>query len=224
VSGHLEHEVKLDADPDLVVPVLDGAVTGLLAVERPTLTLDATYFDAADGRLLEAGVTVRRRTGEGTRWTVKLPAHRPAAPTDDPAGASGVSRQEIDVFETGLAVPPEVVDHVAPWLLDAELVAVARLVSTRRRLALTFDLSGADPAAELDDDLVAVHRPGGQDTPGGAEGPAARFRELEVEQTQDGDRAGAALEAVVGRLLAAGARPAPATSKVARALGLLAPS
>ena len=236
MTGHLEREVKLDADPDLELPDLNGAVPGLVAMARPTLDLDATYFDAGDGRLLEAGVTLRRRTGEGTRWTVKLPSHRPApaagsggaAESSAAAAAAAVHRREIDVHDIGLAVPAEVAELVAPWLGKADLVAVARLVSHRRRQALGVDPTGAGALAELDDDLVVVHVVGdGSEARAEAgpvpDAPVGRFREIEVEQA-DADQAdaGPVVAAVVARLLAAGARPAPTTSKLARALELAA--
>ncbi len=213
-AGHLEREAKLDVDPDLALPDLAGALGGLVAAPLEPRQLDATYFDAADRRLLGAGITVRRRTGEGTRWTVKRPATTPdaAAPI-----ATEVARREVDVFDPALAPPAAVVELVEPWLAGAELVAVARLRSRRRRLALGFDPAGADPVAELDDDVVTVEA-------GDGSGPRhpVRFREVEVELRASGPEADEVLEAVVGRLLASGARPAPSSSKLARALDLLA--
>ncbi len=215
MSGHVEHEVKLDADPDLALPDLTGVAAGIHAVPRPTLDLDATYFDAPDFRLLAAGVTVRHRTGEGTRWTVKLPATRPVADADRPPGADrsvAVTRRELDIYDESVAVPTAVLEVVADWLADAALVPVARLISHRRRVALGPDPAGAHPLAELDDDLVSVEV---------AQRPIGRFREIEVERTDLGDAAGGpVLQAVVERLRAAGCRPAPTTSKLARALSL----
>jgi CYTH domain len=219
VTGHVEREVKLDADPDLELPDLNGVVTGIHAVPRPTLDLDATYFDAVDTRLLAAGVTVRRRSGEGTRWTVKLPASPPISGRRSvgPGGSArpaAVSRREVDVFDQGLAVPSQVVDLVADWLGDGALVPVARLLSHRRRVGLGLDPSGRQWLAELDDDLVSVEVD---------ERPVGRFREIEVEQTDVDDAAGGPLvRAVVDRLVAAGARPGSSSSKLARALALVA--
>ncbi len=219
MTGHLEREIKLDADPDLVLPDLDGVARGIHAVSRPTLDLDATYFDAVDTRLLAAGVTVRRRTGEGTRWTVKLPAWRPVR-GDQSSGTVGsdrpqaVSRREVDLFDQGLAVPDGVVDLVADWLGDAALVPVARLLSHRRRVALGPDPAGSQWLAEVDDDLVSVEVD---------DQPVGRFREIEVEQADVDDAAGApVVRAVVDRLLLAGARPGSSSSKLARALSLVA--
>ena len=210
MSGHVEHEVKLDAEPDLVLPDLSGVAPGIRAWARPTLVLDATYFDAADRRLLAAGVTVRRRSGEGTRWTVKLPAVRPGTGEER---SVAVTRRELDVFDEGVDVPAEVQELLADWLAGAELVPVARLISHRRRVALALDPVGAHPLAEVDDDLVSVEV---------AQRPVGRFREIEVEETDVADASRPVLEAAVARLRAAGCRPAPTTSKLARALALVA--
>ena len=65
---HIEREVKLEVDGGFEVPSLDGASP--LEPRR----LDAVYHDTVDLRLLDQGITVRRRSGEGTRWTVKFPS------------------------------------------------------------------------------------------------------------------------------------------------------
>ncbi len=226
MSGHVEHEVKLDADPDLVLPDLSGVAPDVQARPRPTLALDATYFDAADGRLLAAGVTVRRRSGEGTRWTVKRPSSAvdPAAGVAVGAVADAVVRGEADVFDHSLSPPDPVVELVSPWLAAADLVPVACLRSERRRMVFEVGSGDADPLVELDDDLVAVHRMSG----GSAEAePAARFREVELEVVASAgpafERAALVAEAVAERLVALGCRPSPAGSKLARALDLLGP-
>jgi inorganic triphosphatase YgiF len=214
-AAPVERELKLDADPDLAVPDLDSVLPGVHPRTAPPLELDATYHDTADLRLLRAGITVRRRTGEDTRWTVKLPSDG-----DRPEGA-GVSRsrQEIDVHDDAERPPVEVRSLLDPWLGGDALVAVARLVSHRDRTELCADVAdaGPTPLVELDDDVVTVFD---------GDRPAGRFRELELEQvdTSSGPTGDLAVElqaAVAERLLSAGARPAPAGSKLERALSLL---
>ncbi len=127
-----------------------------------------------------------------------------------------VTRRELDIFDEGRGrARPRCVDLVADWLGDAELVPVARLISHRRRVALGLDPAGAESLAEVDDDLVSVEVD---------ERPVGRFREIEVEQTDVDDDAGGALvlQAVVDRLRAAGCRPGSSSSKLARALSLVA--
>jgi hypothetical protein len=215
VSGvdrdHIEREVKLDADPDLVLPDLDGVSPGVSARHLSPVQLDATYFDAVDLRLMANGITVRRRTGEGTRWTVKLPAGEPG---DDGA----LARREVDVVDAALVPPSLVLDMVGPWLAEAPLVAVARLVSSRRRVELRVTEPAEAVVAELDDDLVVVHDDAGE---------VGRFREIEVEMAPvppgaDADALDATVDAVVARLVRAGARHGGSRPKVERALALIA--
>ncbi|MBA3956743.1 MAG: CYTH domain-containing protein, partial [Acidimicrobiia bacterium] len=70
-SDHLEREVKLGVWPGFRLPALDGVLDGLAAVAGADARLEANYFDTPDLRLARAGVTLRRRSGEG--WTLKLP-------------------------------------------------------------------------------------------------------------------------------------------------------
>jgi inorganic triphosphatase YgiF len=213
---HVEREVKLAVDPDLVLPHLDGLGSGVIAVGITSQRLDATYYDADDLRLLVRGVTVRRRTGEGTRWTVKQAAGWGAAPV-----AGALQRREVDVVDESPDPPAGVVDLLAADLAGAPLVAVARLVSDRHRIELRVP-SGA-VVAEIDDDLVSVFDD---------QTPVGRFREIEIElaDTDDPTDPGAQVEAqvaqmvvaeVVDRLVAAGAVAGAGRPKVDRALDLL---
>jgi inorganic triphosphatase YgiF len=211
--GHVEREVKLDADPELALPDLHGATAGLVPIELAPRRLDATYFDADDLRLLDRGITVRRRTGEGTRWTVKRSEPSGAGADPDRLSAT-LDRREIDIVDPSWRPPDGVLELIGAELDRATLLPVARLVSERRRVELR-DASHA-ALAEVDDDVVAVHRDGD-----GAE--VARFREIEIELADgiDDRRAAELLDAVVARLVSAGARRKPPQSKVDRALGLL---
>jgi inorganic triphosphatase YgiF len=219
VSGQVEREVKLDADPELVLPDLDGAIQGLRAIIAPPRELDAVYFDTDDGRLLSRGVTVRRRTGEGDRWTVKISV----GPKAGGAGGSRpteVSREEIDFLDAATEVPDKVRATLRPWIGEDALRPVVRIVSHRRRIRLARDDAGTRPVAEIDDDLVSVYAPGEEPD----DGPSRlRFREIEVELSRDAPFAGVVLDAIAARLVEAGARPAPTSSKLARALDLVGP-
>ena len=210
-GGRVEYEVKLEVDPDLEVPDLDALGVGASAEPREPVELDATYFDAADLRLVGQGVSGRRRTGEGTRWTVKVPAF------DAASGARGaVAREEHDVVDEATAPPSDVRGLVAPWLGDAELVPVARLVSARARIGLR----AAEPdqvVAELDDDLVVVFA---------GDREVGRFREIEIELAHGlSDAAAEAavtlVDAVADQLVAVGARRGDPRSKIDRALAMI---
>jgi CHAD domain-containing protein len=192
-ADHIEREVKLGADPAFVVPPIDGLVP--LADE----VLDATYYDSADLRLARDGATLRYRNGT---WTAKLPNQATVA-----AAADGhMARVEVEVAGRPEAPPAELVALVRSRLRSADLTPVARLVSRRRRSAIV-DHSG-DRVAEIDDDAVEVWD---------GERMAMTFREVEVELTGGADES--VLDAVVGRLRAAGAGAPDPTSKLARALG-----
>ena len=208
VGDGVEREVKLSVDADFSLPPSLAEGGGPLVVEAlEPRYLDAVYHDADDLRLLALGITVRRRTGEGTRWTVKFP-------TAELAAAGGSARREIDV-KTDARIPPEaVVELVASVLGGASLVPVARLVSQRERWAL-LDGDGQS-VAELDDDRVTVYHPvDGSDPPASPLG----FREIEVEFGADADAD--LIEWVVAQLIGAGASRGIVGSKVEQALTLL---
>ncbi|MGZ4682626.1 MAG: CYTH domain-containing protein [Acidimicrobiales bacterium] len=200
----IEREVKLEVDGRFEVPALEGASP--LEPHR----LDAVYHDTVDLRLLDQGITVRRRSGEGTRWTVKFPAgqHSPAA--------GEVARREVEIDSDEIEPPSTVNELVAPYLGGGALEPVARLVSVRERLALV----GPDGStlAEVDDDRVsarAMVAPDDRRT----SGAEVSFREIEVEFGVDASPE--LIEVVVGRFREAGARASDGTPKVERALTLL---
>jgi len=199
----IEHEVKLEVDAGFVMPDLGGGDASLVMTEMADLHLDALYYDVADARLLDGGVTVRRRSGEGTRWTVKLPAAGPGT-------ARSVSRREVEFLTDDEDLPGEVVELVAPFAAGGELVAVARLRSHRRRWRISSKAGTA--IAEVDDDTVIAEAPGG-------EAPPVSFREVEVEF--DAAAPPAQIEAMVAVLVGAGARAGDPRTKVERSLSLL---
>ena len=196
----LETEFKLDVPADFVMPNF-GRSGSIRVVSLSTLELDATYFDAPTLTLLSAGITVRRRSGDETRWTVKLPAR--LAVND-----GALTRREIDLFSDALDPPVEVVDLVRQSLAGERLVAVARLHSHRQRLS--FFAANGDPLGELDDDQVTAHAP---------DGAVVTFREVEFELENAAD--GSLVDKVLTDLYAAGAMPSGGLAKIDRALGLL---
>lgn len=193
----IETEAKLAADDGFELPEVDGAVAGLAGAPKPPRTLEATYFDAPDLRLVRAGFSLRHRLGDGDddgTWTLKLPAGHPRD--------GALRRRELTVRGAIDDLPPQLATLVRPWLRTAALDPVARLRTERRPLALVLD---GQPVGEVVDDHVEVLADGA---------PARRFRELEVEASDDGVR-----DAVVARLQAAGAGQVDATPKHRRALG-----
>ena len=200
VTGeHLEQEAKLDVWPGFRLPELVGLAGGAAAAPATTSHLSATYHDTSDLRLARAGISLRHREGDGTGWTLKLPAGVP--------GAEGVVSRTETTFAGGReAVPAEVRTRLVGWTRSALLVPVARMKTVRRTVAIT-DADGG-PLAEVVDDEVSAF-----------EGShlALRFREVEVEvepAAPDG-----LLDEIVQRLCEAGARPGGHRSKVSRVLG-----
>src|SRR5215831_858570 len=87
-----ETEQKYEARPGMVLPPLDD-LPRVAEVSGPEdETLIAEYYDTHDLRLLQAGVTLRRRNGgHDAGWHLKLPE----APEGGQDGAP--SRREIQV-------------------------------------------------------------------------------------------------------------------------------
>lgn len=196
----VEHEFKLAVWPGFSVPELGDLLDGGVTEARDEQLLDATYFDAADLRLIRAGITVRHRSGDADDgWTVKLPSSSPVV-------SGGINRTEIVVSGKRGRVPQGVLDLVAAQARSAPLDSVARLETRRRPLDL-LDADGALMACVVDDEVSILDSDGRV---------TMRFREIEVE-------AGAADETlmrdIVGRLRGAGAEAPEPTPKVVRALG-----
>jgi CHAD domain-containing protein len=196
-----EREAKLSPPPGFRLPELDGS-SGLTAVARDPLLLQATYFDTDDLRLARAGASLRYRNHDG--WTVKLPG----------VVVDGMLVRGEHRVEGRVGSPPDAaVDLVRAYVRTARLGAVARLRTRRARIDLVDD--DGKPQAEVVDDEVSVLD---------GRRVAARFRELEVEITEDAPTDLAA--EVVRRLREAGAGDPDPTPKIVRALGprALAPS
>lgn len=182
-TKHLEREVKLEADLSFVVPDLGPFAREVVAL--PVQELRTAYFDTADLRLWQRGITLRHRTGEDEhgRWTLKLPS-----------GTTGPTRDRRELSWSGerAMLPDEAAALVRGLVRRSTLECVAELSSARRRLAL-HDEHGA-MVAEVDDDLVTV-----------LSGPrdGRRFRQLEVELGLGGLPV---LDGVLAALCGAGAR------------------
>ncbi|MBS1699324.1 MAG: CYTH domain-containing protein [Actinobacteria bacterium] len=218
-SRTVEVERKYDVDAGTALPSWEG-IPGVDAVtEGEARALDARYFDTAAGDLARAGVALRRRTGgpdEG--WHVKGPR------TGDGRVELGWPLGESD------EMPPPVAEVVAQWT-TAPLRPLARIENARTAYLLT---GPGGVVAEFVDDRVRGTdlRPSrASGTPSSASGTPSsdaaaprEWREWEMElgpaaPTDDAGRT-AFFEAVERAVAAAGGRPSPSGSKLARALGL----
>jgi len=198
-GGGIEREVKLGAWPGFELPDLAAVAPGLVVTPEPDLALDAVYFDTPDLSMIRHGVTLRRREGEGpTRWTLKLPGAK---------RHDGVLlRRELDIDDDAGEAPTRLTELVTAYVRSTDLVPVAHLRQSRRRLGLS-DAEG-HPLGEIDDDEVSVLE---------GEHVAARFREVELEL--DTSASEDLLTLLTTALVEAGAGAADPTPKVVRALG-----
>ncbi|HXB48915.1 MAG TPA: CYTH and CHAD domain-containing protein [Streptosporangiaceae bacterium] len=171
-----ETETKYEAGPGTALPRLDTLPNVAAARGPDEQQLVAEYYDTADLRLLDAGITLRRRTGGGDAgWHLKLPV------------APG-SREEIRLppGRAGGRVPAELADLVGARTRGAPLVPVAA-ITTLRRVTTLVGQHGESLAEVADDSVRAVpllpEVPAkdtalAQDTV-----PATEWREIEVELT-----------------------------------------
>ena len=194
-----EREVKLAASPSFKTPALDDIGNGIVAAGREPERLQTVYLDTDDLRLTRWAVSLRHRAGEG--WTLKLPA--------DGSGDLLV-RTEL-VFDGDVRSPPDAaVDLVRAYVRTGQLSPQVRLRTVRRGV----DVRAGDGQllANLVDDEVSV-----------LEGRrvGARFRELEVEATEE--TPAGLIDRIVDLLRANGAGAPDPVPKVVRALGERAP-
>jgi inorganic triphosphatase YgiF len=194
-DSKIEVERKYSVGADFAMPGLSG-VPAVASVTSPqTFHLTAVYFDTPGFRLATAHITLRRRTG-GTDagWHLKLPA--------------GADRREVHVpLSAGMDTVPAELAGLVPDVTGGEpLRPIARL-ATVRTVRHLVDATG-QVLAEVADDQVTGSLPGPEEATWRV---ASAWREVEVELgsgTSD-------LLAAVGRLLlAAGAEPSPAASKL----------
>lgn len=196
MTDHLEIEQKFDVGEDFQRPGF-GALPGVTAADPVTRHLSATYFDTPGMRLSAAKITLRRRTGgtdEG--WHLKLPEGENA-------------RQELHepLGESGEQVPGRLASRVAEVTGGLPLAPIAVLDTERTVVTLTGDDGRA--VAEVADDVVTARR-----LADGARRPQ-RWREIEVEVPEASPEL---QRAAADLLLAAGARPARHSAKLARLL------
>ena len=205
LTEHLEIESKFDVGIDFVIPDLGGVADGSGVTEPEVRLLAAHYFDTADLRLIAAKVTLRRRTGgPDAGWHLKLSA-----------GAGSRREMQAPLGDEAAGVPPQLASLVAELIGDEPLRVVAVLETQRTVRNLTG--AGGETLAEVADDLVTGRLPGPGDDPG----EPVTWREVEVELVSGGPEI---LAAARDRLVAAGARPSPSPSKLARLLGTRAAS
>ena len=190
-----EREAKLVVPDDFRMPAPEDLAPHVSAGAAETVEQGAIYYDTEDLRLTRSGVSLRFRSDDG--WTVKLPEGR----TD-----STLVRAEHHFAGEPGSPPSAASELVRSWTRTEPLIEVARITTHRRRVRLS-DENGR-LLAELDDDRV---------TGSASIATKTRFREIEVELAEDAPAK--VLNALVKGLHAAGARPAPAMSKVARVLG-----
>lgn len=199
-SRTVEVERKYDVDDATPLPRWQG-IPGVDAVSGgESRTLDARYYDTADGSLARAGVALRRRTGgpdEG--WHIKGPRE-------------GDGRLELGwPLGEGDALPDAVAATIARWTTDP-LTPLARIENDRTAYAFT---GPEGVVAEFVDDRVRT-----TDLRGGAQ-RAWREWEMELGPAAPIDRSGrqAFFDAVESAVHAAGGRDSASGSKLARALG-----
>ena len=195
----LEREVKLAASPAFRMPSLDELGDDILTIPCDPERLQTVYFDTGDLRLARWGISLRHREGQG--WTTKLP----------PEGRGDLLiRGEFTFPGDEAASPPdEALDLIRAYVRTAAVRPVVRLRTVRRMIRL-LDLDDRHVGDVVDDEVSVL----------AGRRIAARFRELEVEITDDTPEG--LLEEVLGRLRAAGAGAPDPTPKYVRAVGPLA--
>lgn len=192
-----EVELKLIVPEDFELPELNGRAGVATTNEEPTQHLSATYFDTPDLKLMQHGITLRYRTGEGNGplWTLKLPVN-----------GGHIERSELEFTGEAGHPPDEAQRLLRAFTANGALTAAAEIRTDRRRWSLADD--DGKRLAELTDDRVSV-----------LDGGDVRqeFREIEVEA--DGiDRKH--LQRIANRMRKAGGKPEQ-RSKASRALEAL---
>ena len=192
----LEREVKFDAPLSLPLPDLRDLVGRTKRL--PEQLLRTAYFDTADGRLWNQGITLRHRTVDGETigtWTLKLPE-----------AINGPNLERTEVSWTGGRdhVPEDARRLVSGLVRREPMRQLVELEAMRLRLALHDDADRV--VAELDDDRVAVS---------GGPRDGQRFRQVELELRSVDDTVH---KVITQRLKEAGAASCDAP-KLVRALG-----
>ena len=195
VRAEREREEKFEVARDWVLPDVGELVPKGGRITESVRRLESTYFDTRERRLLEFGVTLRRRVGgDETGWQLKVPA--------------GSARTELHSKSKRPTIPKDMSGAVAGLRGDGELLPVAS-VSTTRTARRVVDADG-EVLFELADDDV-------QTTTLGEEATVRAWREVEVELGPAGRKK--TLAKVASWLRAAGAKRSRSTTKLGRALG-----
>ena len=195
-----EREVKLAASAAFRIPSLDGLGDDVLTIPHDAERLQTVYFDTPDFRLARWGVSLRHREGQG--WTTKLPS-------EDGSGNLLIRGEFTFPGDEATTPPDEAVDLIRAYVRTATLRPVVRLRTIRRMIQL-LDLDDRVLGEVVDDEVSVL----------AGRRIAARFRELEVEITDD--TPDGLLDEVLERLRAAGAGAPDPTPKYVRAVGPLA--
>lgn len=191
---YLEREDKYEVAADFVLPdPTDVAADTML--ETATHQLEATYYDTPESHLRRHGISLRkRRGGLDAGWHLKLPA--------------GDDRVELHSDSKSAVAPRELSSLLFGIRRGLKLGPVAKVSTTRHSHRLTNSLGTL--LVEIADDSVNAVAMGETAT-------LTEWREIEVEL---GPAGGSELRSTIGdQLIGAGARPSPARSKVALALG-----
>jgi CHAD domain-containing protein len=197
VQAQDEREEKFEVEQDWVMPDVGGFVPDGGTVSDELRNLRNSYFDTPDLRLLDLGVTLRRRIGGGeTGWQLKVP--------------TGSARTELHNGSNRRTLPDDMSEAVAGLTGGQKLVPVAT-ISTIRTARRVLDAEN-NVVFELADDAV---KSTAHDSDSSLE-----WREIEVEL---GPAAQKKTQAKVAAwLLNAGAKPSSSTTKLHRALGIAA--
>jgi CHAD domain-containing protein len=199
-DSYLEREIKLDVGDDFVMPDLIGLKASVVQARTATYRLRSEYYDTADRALLRAHLTLRRRSGDhDAGWQLKVPRGSAREELRLPAGA------EDD------GVPDELAGLLLGVRRGQPLHSVA-VLTTVRTVTELLDADGHTLAEVADDQVQASGSGGDSMTP-------SSWRELEVELGSGGEK----LLTAAGRtLIKAGAVPSASSSKLARAVGVVA--
>ncbi|MEO7422218.1 MAG: CYTH and CHAD domain-containing protein [Ornithinibacter sp.] len=193
-----EIERKYAVDPDTALPAF-GFVDAVAEVGLPAeAELEAVYFDTPHLDLLRHGITVRRRVGGHDQgWHLK-----------QPSGQDARTETHLPLGRAVRTVPQRLREMVEHVIGSERLVPVAQVTTHRSERAL-FDSAGTRIATFCDDHVSAERllKPS----------MLQRWREWEIE-LDGGHRE--LFEHIEPVIVAAGARPARASSKVARALAM----
>ncbi|HEY7196105.1 MAG TPA: CYTH and CHAD domain-containing protein [Gaiellaceae bacterium] len=180
----LEKELKFDVDGAFAMPELDGETLD-------ALVFTSTYFDTADRRLLNAGLTLRRRvTDRRGLWQLKLPVGADRHELEQPGGPAGP--------------PREITDLIVALTQGRGLTRLTKL-RTRRSGVRVRSPNGTTADVLLDDVSVLDDRR-----------VVDKFREVEIEVDGDDDDLVTALRKELRR---AGAKARDLRPKLVRVIG-----